>query len=198
MTLNCHGMKEAMDSSDCYVNGGENWLGCHFVRCDHNREFRRINWKQSKFRFCDESLDLMGGEPGNTNNNLVGVFCVDTSDHYPTVQVAKTSGKKHKWCLETSLCSYLNDFSVHFLVDFYWNEKKFFFVIKKSYLHKKSICVQCLSLSLHLKSNNHLSFNYVQEKRIVGGRKKTLFTDTTQECVSPQYTSLKFNFIFLP
>lgn len=100
--------------------------------------------------------------------------------------------------LRPASAAVLNDFSVHFLVDFYWNEKKFFFVIKKSYLHKKSICVQCLSLSLHLKSNNHLSFNYVQEKRIVGGRKKTLFTDTTQECVSPQYTSLKFNFIFLP
>lgn len=98
----CYGMKKAIGKVDFYVNGGKHQPGCLTDRCHHSRSVKLFmeslennnnffatrceNDNVEEPVVADESSEdfvLMGGEPGNMNAELSGIYCLKTSKKTP-------------------------------------------------------------------------------------------------------------------
>lgn len=85
----CYGMSKAIGSADFYVNGGEKQPGCWIDRCHHSRSVNYFTEslepsKQFTAKWCEniddeDSVVTMGGEPGNINKAVLGLFCLKTA-----------------------------------------------------------------------------------------------------------------------
>lgn len=89
--INHFGMATHIGNIDFYLNGGKNQPGCHSSSCSHSRAadlFKESLEPGNRFSSTrcennDKNIVWMGGEPGNIEKNVSGIYCLNTTEKYP-------------------------------------------------------------------------------------------------------------------